>query len=134
MVDGSQKYHLFQASWSMAQPAMRQVQKFKHSHYVFSRRGSSTKKLPHNAFGGCSILRSIDGSYQSSQGFHVRDRMAVVYTDIGIRFEDNFDGLSRYADRIRNAAYEALEEEKSPVAILCPCSGRNRTNIALIWS
>ena len=67
-------------------------------------------------FGGCSVIRSVDGSYQSFQGLQVRDRIAVVYTDIDIQFEDNFERLSRYADRIRKAAGEALEEETVLVA------------------
>jgi hypothetical protein len=69
-------------------------------------------------FGGCSILRGIDGSYQSSQGFHVRDRIAIVYADIGISFDSNLDQLSRYADQVRNAAAEALEEETVLVVVM----------------
>ena len=69
-------------------------------------------------FGGCSILRGIEGSYQSFQGLHVRDRIAIVYTDISIRFDNNFDGLSKYADAVRNAADQALEEEAVLVVLL----------------
>lgn len=67
-------------------------------------------------FGGCSVARTVDGSYQSFKGLHVRDRIAIVYTDVGIRFTDNFEVLSRYTDRIRTAANEALEEEAVLVA------------------
>jgi len=62
-------------------------------------------------FGGCTILRGLDGSYLSRAGLIMRDRINLVYTDTPFSFGDNFDRLSRYADRLREAAFEALQEE-----------------------
>ncbi len=62
-------------------------------------------------FGGCSLLRGINGSYQSQLGFPIEDRMNLLYTDAPFTFDDGFDGLSRYADVLRLIAFEALDEE-----------------------
>lgn len=68
-------------------------------------------------FGGCSILRGLDGSYLALAGVPVRDRVNLIYTDTPFAFEDNFETLSRYADQLRDAAFEALDEEAILVAV-----------------
>lgn len=67
-------------------------------------------------FGGCTILRGLDGSYLSHAGFPMQDKVNIIYTDMPLPFEENFDRLSRYADRLTKAAYESLEEEAILVA------------------
>jgi hypothetical protein len=62
-------------------------------------------------FGGCTILRGLEGNYLSRLGLRMRDRINLVYTDTPFPFEENFNLLSRYADELRDAAFEALEEE-----------------------
>ena len=47
----------------------------------------------------------------------MRDRINLVYTDTPFAFEANFDRLSRYADELRDAAFEALEEEAVLVVV-----------------
>jgi len=47
----------------------------------------------------------------------VRDRINLLYTDTSFVFEENFARISRYADRLRQAAFEALEEEVVLVAV-----------------
>jgi hypothetical protein len=47
----------------------------------------------------------------------MRDRINLVYTDTPFAFEVNFGRISRYADELRDAAIEALEEEAVLVAI-----------------
>lgn len=69
-------------------------------------------------FGGCTILRGLDGSYLSRRGLRVRDRINLVYTDTPFAIEENMARVSRYADQLRVAAFEALEEEAVLVVVL----------------
>lgn len=68
-------------------------------------------------FGGCTILRGLDGSYLSQQGVQIRDRINLIYTDTPFAFEENYDRISRYTDELRNAAIEALNEEAVLVVV-----------------
>ena len=62
-------------------------------------------------FGGCTILRGLDGSYLSRQGLRTQDRVNLIYTDTPFAFEDNFERISAFTDELREAALEALDEE-----------------------
>jgi hypothetical protein len=68
-------------------------------------------------FGGCTTDRGLEGNYLSRLGLRMRDRINLVYTDTPFAFEANFDRLSRYADELRDAAFEALEEEAVLVVV-----------------
>src|SRR5438270_5911994 len=68
-------------------------------------------------FGGCTTVRGLEGNYLSQLGLRIRDRINLVYSDAPFAFEENFDLLSRYADEIRHASVEALEEEAVVVAV-----------------
>jgi hypothetical protein len=63
------------------------------------------------AFGGCTTVRGLEGNYLSRRGFTMQDRINLVYTDAPFAFEENFAQVSRYTDALREAAFEALEEE-----------------------
>ena len=69
-------------------------------------------------FGGCTTVRGLEGNYLSRLGVRVRDRINLVYSDVPFGFEENFARLARYADHLRRAAFEALEEEAVLVAVL----------------
>ncbi len=62
-------------------------------------------------FGGCTIVRGLDGRYLSKAGFKIHDRITLIYTDSPYSFQEHLDLLSSYIDRIRDAAFEALSEE-----------------------
>jgi hypothetical protein len=68
-------------------------------------------------FGGCTTVRGLEGNYLSQLGQRMRDRINLVYSDTLFACEENFAQLSRYADELRQAALEALEEEAVLVAI-----------------
>jgi hypothetical protein len=68
-------------------------------------------------FGGCTTLRGLEGNYLSRNGAVMRDRINVVYTDTPFAFEEHFARLGRYADELREAASEALEEEAVLVVV-----------------
>ena len=69
------------------------------------------------AFGGCTIIRGLDGSYLSQAGLKLQDRINLVYTDTSYGFKANFEIISKYADKLREAAFKALEEEAILVVV-----------------
>ena len=70
------------------------------------------------AFGGCSILHGLAGSYLSQRGLLMEDRVNVIYTDTPFSFAGHERALSRYVDELREAAHAALEEEAILVTLL----------------
>jgi hypothetical protein len=68
-------------------------------------------------FGGCTVVRGLEGNYLSHAGSRIRDRSNLVYTDTPFSFDSHFARIERYADELRNATTVALEEE----AILIAC-------------
>ena len=68
-------------------------------------------------FGGCTIIYGLDGSYLSRAGLKLRDRVNLIYTDTPYAFDENFEIISKYADKLRVATYEALEEEAILVVV-----------------
>jgi hypothetical protein len=71
-----------------------------------------------HTFGGCTIVRGLDGSYLSQSGATIQDRINLIYTDAPFPFAENVESLSRYADELQGAAFEALEEESVLVAMI----------------
>lgn len=71
------------------------------------------------SFGGCTTVRGLDGNYLSRAGTIVLDRVTVVYTDVPLSLRDKAESVSSYADRLRSAAFRALNEE----AILVTLAG-----------
>jgi 3'-phosphoadenosine 5'-phosphosulfate sulfotransferase (PAPS reductase)/FAD synthetase len=69
-------------------------------------------------FGGCTILRGLDGSYLSQAGSQIQDRINLIYTDTPYAFEENFEIVSTYADKLKAAVNSALEEEAVLVTAL----------------
>ena len=71
-----------------------------------------------HTFGGCTIIRGLDGSYLSQAGLMLQDRIALIYTDTPYGFRENFEIIAKYCDKLRDAAYRALQEEAVLVAVL----------------
>ena len=69
------------------------------------------------AFGGCTIIRGLDGSYLARSGIKLQDRVTIIYTDTPYGFTENFATLSKYTDALRQAAFKALEEEAILVVV-----------------
>lgn len=62
-------------------------------------------------FGGCTIVRGLEGSYLSKFGQPIKDRINLIYTDSPYSFSENEKLLSNYTDKLRKTAFETLEEE-----------------------
>ena len=71
-------------------------------------------------FGGCSIIRGIDGNYLSDDGEKGSDRINLIYTDTPYSFEENLKPLADYMDQIRSAVSEALKLEESILVAAYP--------------
>ena len=44
--------------------------------------------------------------------------MTLIYTDTPYAFKENFEIISRYADKLREAAFRALEQEAILIVVL----------------
>jgi hypothetical protein len=69
------------------------------------------------SFGGCTLVSGLTGSYLSKLGSVMRDRVNLLYTDTPFTFAANRDTLSSYADKLRLAVMDALEEEAMLIAV-----------------
>lgn len=70
------------------------------------------------SFGGCTVIRGLDGYYLSKFGQTIPDRISIVYTDTPFNFQQNMDAVAEYADKVRESAFKALDEEAILVAVL----------------
>lgn len=68
-------------------------------------------------FGGCTIVRGLDGSYLSQAGQMLQDRIALIYSNTPYGFRENLEILSKYGDKLRDTAYRALQEEAILVVV-----------------
>jgi hypothetical protein len=68
-------------------------------------------------FGGCTIIRGLDGSYLSQAGQMLQDRITLIYTDTPYAFRENIRIISKYCNRLREAANFGLEEEAILVVV-----------------
>lgn len=69
------------------------------------------------AFGGCTIVRGLDGNYLSHAGMKTPDRINLIYTDLPLALSTNFESVAHYADELKQVAVEALAEEAVLVAV-----------------
>jgi hypothetical protein len=69
------------------------------------------------AFGGCSIVRGLEGSYLSDLGNRVPDRINLIYSDIPTTLTKNFDTVAAYAGELKRAAMKALTEESILISV-----------------
>ena len=68
------------------------------------------------AFGGCTIVKGLSGSYLSQAGIRVPDRVNLIYTDLPFALSTNFTSAARYTRQLKQAAQAALSEETVLVA------------------
>ena len=70
------------------------------------------------AFGGATVLRRVDGSFLSRQGKIVHDRIKIIYTDTPFTMSEHLDLITRYADKLKHAVLDALNEEAVLVVVI----------------
>ena len=69
-------------------------------------------------FGGCTINAGLEGNYSSQSDLQVQDRINLIYTDTPYSFEQNFEIISAYADKLKASVFAALEEDTILVAVM----------------
>jgi hypothetical protein len=69
------------------------------------------------AFGGCSIVRGLEGSYLSEVGDRIPDRINLIYSDMPLSLSTNFDTVAGYVGKLKGAAIEALAEEAVLISV-----------------
>lgn len=69
------------------------------------------------AFGGCTIIRGLEGSYLSQAGVRTPDRINLIYTDLPLAFTTNTESIARYAGELKQVAFESLLEETILVVV-----------------
>jgi hypothetical protein len=69
------------------------------------------------AVGGCTIIRGLSGSYLSRAGVKTPDRINLIYTDLPLALSINFESVARYAEELKQAAFESLAEEAVLVVV-----------------
>ena len=70
------------------------------------------------AFGGCTIVRGLEGSYLSQAGVRTPDRINLIYTDLPLAFTTNSESIARYTDELKQVAFESLVEETVLVVVM----------------
>ena len=53
------------------------------------------------AFGGCTIVRGLDGNYLSQAGAKTPDRINLIYTDLPLALSTNFERVARYISELK---------------------------------
>ena len=69
------------------------------------------------AFGGCSIVRGLRGSYLSNRGDRVPDRVNLIYSDLPLALSTRFDAVANYVEKLKLAAIDSLTEEEIMIAV-----------------
>jgi hypothetical protein len=69
------------------------------------------------AFGGCSIVRGLEGSYLSQLGIRVPDRVNLIYSDLPLALSLDFAIVAGYVGELKRVTTEALPEEAIMVAV-----------------
>lgn len=62
-------------------------------------------------FGGCTVIRGLEGRYLSNDGAIIPDRINIVYCDLPLNFENDIEALTKYTTNLKQIAFEALKEE-----------------------
>ncbi len=70
------------------------------------------------SFGGCSIIRGLQGSYLSHSGLPISDRINLIFTDTPLTLNGNLEKIGRYGERLRKAIHDGLPEEAILVVIV----------------
>ena len=86
-------------------------------HVSYARLLTTLERELSHAFGGCTVVRGLDGSYLSTIGVIIHDRVNLLYSDAPFSFDSQFAILSDYADQLREAAFHALQDEAILVVV-----------------
>lgn len=69
------------------------------------------------AFGGCTVIHGFEGRYVHDDGSKTVESMNVIYADLPLNLQTYRKEIAAYAEEIKQAAHETLEEESILVTI-----------------
>lgn len=69
------------------------------------------------AFGGCTIIRGLEGSYLSKFGNRIIDQINLIYSDVPLALSLDFAAVASYVREVKRASINALTEEDVMVAV-----------------
>ena len=69
------------------------------------------------SFGGASIVRGLEGSYLSSSGEQIKDRINLLYSDAKLALTTDFSSVAAYVRELKRAAMEELLEETVLISV-----------------
>lgn len=69
------------------------------------------------AFGGTTIVRGLDGSYLSTSGERVPDRINLLYSDAPLALSTDFSTVAAYVRELKRAGMEELSEETILISV-----------------
>jgi hypothetical protein len=68
-------------------------------------------------FGGCSILRGLEGNYLSADGERIPNRINVIYSDAPLALSTNFETVAAYVGELKRVVMRVLPEEAILIAV-----------------
>ena len=69
------------------------------------------------AFGGCTIVRGLEGNYLSRVGVRIFDQINLIYSDAPLSLSLKSTLVAAYVEGLRRVATEALKEEAVMVVV-----------------
>ena len=69
------------------------------------------------AFGGATIVRGLEGSYLSTSGDRIPDRINLLYSDAPLALSTDFANVAAYVRELKCAAMEELSEETILISV-----------------
>lgn len=70
-----------------------------------------------DTFGGCTIIRGIEGLYLAANGKSDGDKIVLLYADTPFEFRKNLKALSKYTDALKEVAFETTNEESVLIVV-----------------
>ena len=65
------------------------------------------------AFGGCSIIGGVRGTFRSITNTLTEDSVNILYTDLPFSLKNHFETVSQYADALQEAVASTLNSEEA---------------------
>ena len=68
-------------------------------------------------FGGCTVIKNIEGFYAGADGKTDRDKIVLLYADTPFEFRRHRAALSKYTDELREIAHRTTNEESILIVV-----------------
>ena len=69
------------------------------------------------AFGGCSVVPAVKGSYLGADGRRETESINLIYTDTPFDLDANFSALEQYVEKLKAVNLEVTNEESILIVV-----------------